>query len=127
MRAVLPSGELGVVDACSGALSLTALTAISLLAGYVRLTFLGDFTRARVLALFALTLIALPPIVTHTIVGMRGVVVSFEEAKMLEEKASVKSLPLKTDPEMVFVLLTIFGRSVPVFFMNNQIAIEVAG
>src|SRR5207253_7609210 len=52
----LPSGELGVVDACSGALSLNALTAISLLIAYVRLVFLRDLTPARAAALLALTL-----------------------------------------------------------------------
>ena len=52
----LPSGQLGVVDACSGALSLTSLLAIAVLSAYVRLTFRRDFTVIRGLALVALTI-----------------------------------------------------------------------
>jgi EpsI family protein len=55
----LPSGELGVVDACSGALSLNALVAISLLIVHVRIDLFGDLSLAGGGALLALT----PPIV----------------------------------------------------------------
>jgi exosortase len=52
----LPTGQLNVVDACSGALSLTSLLAISVLTAYVRLVFRCDFTIARAVALILLTL-----------------------------------------------------------------------
>jgi EpsI family protein len=52
----LPTGQLGVVDACSGALSLTSLVAISVLTAYVRLMFRRDFSIPRAVTLVLLTL-----------------------------------------------------------------------
>ena len=52
----LPSGQLDVVDACSGALSLTSLLAIAVLTAYVRVMFRRDFTFGRGVALIGLTI-----------------------------------------------------------------------
>jgi exosortase len=52
----LPSGKLGVVDACSGALSLTSLLAIAVLTAYVRVAFRRDFDLPRAAALVVLTI-----------------------------------------------------------------------
>jgi exosortase/archaeosortase family protein len=52
----LPTGQLNVVDACSGALSLTSLVAISVLTAYVRLSMRRDLTPGRAVALVGLTL-----------------------------------------------------------------------
>jgi exosortase len=52
----LPSGNLGVVDACSGALSLTSLLAIAVLTAYVRAAFRRDFNLPRAAALVVLTI-----------------------------------------------------------------------
>jgi exosortase len=51
----LPSGKLGVVDACSGALSLTSLLAIAVFVAYIRIVFRREFTIGRALALVVLT------------------------------------------------------------------------
>ncbi len=52
----LPTGQLGIVDACSGALSLTSLLAIAVLTAYVRLIFRRDFTVIRGIVLIGLTI-----------------------------------------------------------------------
>ncbi len=52
----LPSGKLGVVDACSGALSLTSLLAVAVLTAYVRVAVRRDFTLLRAAALVVLTI-----------------------------------------------------------------------
>jgi exosortase len=52
----LPTGQLGVVDACSGALSLTSLLAIAVLTANVRIVLRRDFTVVRGIALVGLTI-----------------------------------------------------------------------
>jgi EpsI family protein len=52
----LPSGKLGVVDACSGALSLTSLLAVATLTAYVRIVFRRDFTLGRAIVLVVMTI-----------------------------------------------------------------------
>jgi exosortase/archaeosortase family protein len=52
----LSTGQLGVVDACSGALSLTSLLAIAVLTAYARIAFRRDFTVFRGITLVALTI-----------------------------------------------------------------------
>jgi exosortase len=51
----LPTGKLGVVDACSGALSLTSLVAVAVLTAYVRIVFRRDMTIPRGMVLVSLT------------------------------------------------------------------------
>jgi exosortase len=52
----LPSGKLGVVDACSGALSLPSLLAIAVLTAYVRVSFRRDLNLPSAWALVVLTI-----------------------------------------------------------------------
>jgi transcription antitermination factor NusG len=56
-----------------------------------------------------------------TFVGETGRVVSRTEACALYEQVGGEPPPLKVTPEMVFVILEIFGRHVPVTFYSTQL------
>jgi hypothetical protein len=52
---------------------------------------------------------------------MQGVVISLPEARLLWEKVGGEPPPLKAIPEMVFVVLPLFGRSVPFSLLRFQV------
>jgi transcription antitermination factor NusG len=60
-------------------------------------------------------------VIAGTFAGMRGPVVSLADARSLWKRAGGEQPPSKASPNMVFVVLPIFGRSIPVCLLEFQL------